>query len=352
MSAFPHAEKFIEVNQILAKGGAITTLDRATISAFVASLVHEVADKSDALEHFAAENQRLVDVYNHALKKHNEQRGAANDLRGQLASLQQELQAECKKTATFQEAYERLKCAREDTQDERSKIELRRQHASIEAEAHEKLAAERAKVDNLEKENERLQSDVADLNRRLETRLECLTRVRTANARLHEREHDLCLRLDQARSCLQKEHSNTTEDEEVVDDCSPIPKCRQEAAEWAKNTDADGKPLPSKDSDGDECSDGLQLRFFRRGAGGEKVEIDAPDSWGNTDDSEEDEDDESDSDMVADDKIPSPETAETRRRRLGAFDPKDPFGVLRDGIRAPIESAYDDKKEKERALCV
>ena len=145
------------------------------------------------------------------------------------------------------------------------------------------------------------------------------------------------------------------DDKQENDDCSPIPRCRQEAAEWAKNTDPDGKPLPSKDGDRDEESpDDLEFRFFRSDADGKKVEIDAPDSWGNTDDSEEDEDEESsedeesDSDMVADDEIPSPKAAETRRRRLGAFDSKDPFGVLRDGIRAPIESAFDDKKEKER----
>ena len=143
-------------------------------------------------------------------------------------------------------------------------------------------------------------------------------------------------------------YTKTTEDEDI-DDCSPIPRCRQEAAEWAKNTDPDGKPLPSKDTGDIESSDGLQLQFFVRDADGEKVKIDAPDSWGNTDSSEEEEEEEdSDSDMVADDEIPSPTTTETRRRRQGAFDPKDPFGVLRDGIRAPIEPAYDDKKEKER----
>ena len=85
MSAFPHAEKFIEVNQILAKDGALDALDRATISAFMASLVHEIADKEDALGHFSCETQRLTDAHEHALKKHNEQRGMANDLRDQLA---------------------------------------------------------------------------------------------------------------------------------------------------------------------------------------------------------------------------------------------------------------------------
>ena len=68
MSAFPHAEKFIEVNRILTKSGDITALDRATISAFMATLVHEIADKTNALEHFAAENQRLVDAHDHAQK--------------------------------------------------------------------------------------------------------------------------------------------------------------------------------------------------------------------------------------------------------------------------------------------
>ena len=85
MSAFPHSKKFIEVNQILAKDGAISTLDRATISAFMASLVHEIAECDDALEYTRAEYQRLVDAHEHALKKHNEQRGIENDLRDQLA---------------------------------------------------------------------------------------------------------------------------------------------------------------------------------------------------------------------------------------------------------------------------
>ena len=85
MSAFPHAEKFIMVNQILAKDGNISSLDRATISAFMASLVHEIAECDDALEYTRAEYQRLVDAHEHALKKHNEQRGIENDLRDQLA---------------------------------------------------------------------------------------------------------------------------------------------------------------------------------------------------------------------------------------------------------------------------
>ena len=85
MSAFPHAEKFIMVNQILAKDGNISPLDRSTILAFMASLVHEIADKDASLEYTRAEYQRLVDAHEHALKKHNEQRGIENDLRDQLA---------------------------------------------------------------------------------------------------------------------------------------------------------------------------------------------------------------------------------------------------------------------------
>ena len=85
MSAFPHAEKFIMVNQILTKSGNISPLDRTTISAFMASLVHEIAECDDALEYTRDEYQRLVDAHEHALKKHNEQRGIENDLRAQLA---------------------------------------------------------------------------------------------------------------------------------------------------------------------------------------------------------------------------------------------------------------------------
>jgi len=89
MSAFPHAEKFIMVNQILVKDGNIPSLDRSTISAFMASLVHEIAECDDALEYTRAEYQRLVDAHEHALKKHNEQRGIENDLREQLAAARQ-----------------------------------------------------------------------------------------------------------------------------------------------------------------------------------------------------------------------------------------------------------------------
>ena len=89
MSAFPHSKKFIEVNRILAKDGDIPALDRATISAFMATLVHEIADKNDALEYTRAEYQRLIDAHEHALKKHNEQRGMANDLREQLDAARQ-----------------------------------------------------------------------------------------------------------------------------------------------------------------------------------------------------------------------------------------------------------------------
>ena len=92
MSAFPHAEKFIEVTRILATEGS-SPQDLAKVLGFMSTLVRENAEKDEALAHFAAENQRLNNVYTHALKKHNEQRGAANDLRDQLASLQQDLQA-------------------------------------------------------------------------------------------------------------------------------------------------------------------------------------------------------------------------------------------------------------------
>ena len=168
MSAFPHAEKFIEVNQILAKDGDITTLDRATISAFMASLVHEIADKTDALEHFSCENQRLNNVYNHALKKHNEQRGAANDLRDQLAEKEDALQH-------FAAENQRL----------------------VDAQKHALMS---------------------------------LTVVVEESS-----EPSGC-----SPSYTMVTHAD---DEGVVDDCSPIPRCRQEAAEWAKNTDPDGKPL-------------------------------------------------------------------------------------------------------------
>ena len=313
MSAFPHAEKFIEVNQILAKGGDISTLDRATISAFMASLVHEIADKEDALGHFAAENQRLVDAHDHALKKHNEQRGAANDLRDQLAEARSESLA----------AREQLDAARKFNAARNDASALREQHL------RDQLAEKEDALEHFAAENQRLVDAQEHALMSLQGGVE------------DSSESYAC-----SPSYTMVTHAG---DKPENDDCSPIPRCRQEAAEWAKTTDPDGKPLPLKDARGDEeSSDDLELRFFRSDADGKKVEIDAPDSWGNTDSSEEDEDEESDSDMVVDDKTPFPRAADTRRQHLGAFDPKDPFGVLRDGIRAPIESAYDDKKEKER----
>ena len=85
MSAFPHAEKFIMVNQILVKDGNISPLDRITISAFMVSLVHEIAEKDEALVRCAAENDNLRGAHEHALDKHSEQFRLANDLRDQLA---------------------------------------------------------------------------------------------------------------------------------------------------------------------------------------------------------------------------------------------------------------------------
>ena len=118
MSAFPHAEKFIMVNQILAKGGNISPLDRATISAFMASLVHEIAECDDALEYTRAEYQRLVDAHEHALKKHNEQRGIENDLRDQLAKARSDALA----------AREQLAAARQFNAARNDASALREQH--------------------------------------------------------------------------------------------------------------------------------------------------------------------------------------------------------------------------------
>ena len=103
MSAFPHAEKFNEVNKILAKEGDISPLDRATILAFMASLVHENADKDDALGHFSCETHRLTDELTAA--------------QNQLASLKEKYQAECRAASYFQEACEKagiLECHRSD----------------------------------------------------------------------------------------------------------------------------------------------------------------------------------------------------------------------------------------------
>ena len=84
MSAFPHADKFIEVTRILATEGS-SPQDIAKVLGFMSTLVRENAEKDATLDHLASENQRLVEAHDHALKKHNEQRGMANDLREQLA---------------------------------------------------------------------------------------------------------------------------------------------------------------------------------------------------------------------------------------------------------------------------
>ena len=103
MPGFSHAKKSIETNKILAKEGDISPLDRATILAFIASLIHENAEKEDALGHFSCETLRLTD----------ELAAAQN----QLASLKEKYQAESRASSFFQEKCEQagiLECHRSD----------------------------------------------------------------------------------------------------------------------------------------------------------------------------------------------------------------------------------------------
>ena len=168
MAAFPHAEKFIEVNRILAKDGDIPTLDRATISAFMATLIHEIADKTDALEHFAAENQRLVDAQENA-----------------LMSLQGGVEAPSKSFACSPSYTMVTQTDDKQDIDDCSPIPRCRQEAVAAVAAREQELARNTDPDG------RLQDD---------------------------------------------------------GDCSPIPRCswRWAAAEWAKNTDEYGKPINLK----------------------------------------------------------------------------------------------------------
>ena len=179
------------------------------------ALVHEIAEKDDALGHFSCETQRLTDALEHALKKHNEQRGMANDLRDQLAEARSESLADREQLA----AARKFNAARNDASALRERELLQ-------------------KCSDLEKQVNKLSSD-------LKTKQECLTRVRIANERLDKEKQQFCHLLDQSNQNLQvleqKMRTQSTEEEEVVDDCSPVPRCRQEAAASAKSTDPDGK---------------------------------------------------------------------------------------------------------------
>ena len=200
MSAIPHAEKFIEVNQILAKDGAITTLDRTAISVWLATLIHEISEKDDALGHFSCENQRLSDALDHALKKHNEQRGMANDLRHELTDAQNELAPikaslshQRERVSYLEKEVERLKSANEKIHQDHDTVAIcqRRQHASIEAETKEQLPARQAELREVGKKNEHLQCVAAALTSSLEESQKSFTDIQSENARLHKKNHDL-----------------------------------------------------------------------------------------------------------------------------------------------------------------
>lgn len=239
-------------------------------------------------------------------------------------------------------------------------------------EGQQKMADEQQKIEDMA----RLKSERDGLAKRVQEMTEQADRLTT-----------VCLKSDD-------------EDDDVDDDCSPIPRCRQEAAEWAKNTDEYGKPLPSEDDDDVDltssdkvfrrktAADVRHLHTVARQQIEEALDRQAAaqreartakealaelrdvqnastktiaDLQREVDDlkselqqaqelsTSEEEEEEDEDDMVLDDEIAPRSAAETRRRRLGAFDPKDPFGVLRDGIRAPIETDYDDdEREKQR----
>tara|TARA_B100001059_G_scaffold211484_1_gene225873 strand:- start:2307 stop:3302 length:996 start_codon:yes stop_codon:yes gene_type:complete len=234
-------------------------------------------------------------------------------------------------------------------------------------------------------------------------KIEDMARLKSERDGLAQRVQELTEQVDRLTTvCLKSDDEDSDDDD---DDCSPIPRCRQEAAEWAKNTDEYGKPLPSEDDDDVDLTSSDKV--FRRKTAADvrhlhtvarqqieealdrqaaaqreartakealaelrdvqnastktiadlQREVDDLKSellvaqaqeLSTSEEEEEEEEDEDEDDMVLDDEIAPRSAAETRRRRLGTFDPKDPFGVLRDGIRAPIESDYDDDKEKKR----
>ena len=107
-----------------------------------------------------------------------------------------------------------------------------------------------------QKEVERLKSIISERNERVSELCSDLEDARQSQDELRQKNEDLACERSTWRSEAKRAEadladlrklvaSRTDEDEEEIDDCSPVPRCRQEAAEWARNTDADGKPLSS-----------------------------------------------------------------------------------------------------------
>ena len=81
-------------------------------------------------------------------------------------------------------------------------------------------------------------------------RFEDMDRLKSERDDLAQRVQELTEQVDRLTTvCLKSDDEDSDDDDSDDDDFSPVPRCRREAAEWAKNTDAYGKPLPSEDDD-------------------------------------------------------------------------------------------------------
>jgi len=95
MSAFPHAEQFVEVTQILANEGS-SPHDLAKVLGFMSTLVRENAEMDENLREASAANRVLRNLKDHALS-------VADDLRAQLVEARSESLAASEKLAAAQE---------------------------------------------------------------------------------------------------------------------------------------------------------------------------------------------------------------------------------------------------------
>ena len=210
MASLSYAQKISDIAKSFADP-KISESARAEILLFATTLVSEVTqlkgqlavqatELSKAKEEADAAVQEVEKRYQLALKRYNESEGTANDLRhdlteaqNELAPIKESLSHQRERVSYLEKEVERLKSANEKLHQDHDTVAIcqRRQHASIEAETREQLAAKKAELIEVGKKNENLRCVGAALTSALEESQKSFTDIQSENARLHKKNHDL-----------------------------------------------------------------------------------------------------------------------------------------------------------------
>ena len=229
MASLTHAQKLTETTQSLGSS-EISECARAEILLFMTTLVAENARlKADLRGSMMVHRQEIANLHHQIASEkcasQAESARTARKLQEQVTSLQKKLADSEHYAESLSQENDRLKT---------DKVFLSGQIA----EKDEWILTEtnmRSNQDDLRQKNESLEHDLSALH-------SARHRQDKEIARLHEliSSHRLPLFPEDSVKC---EACGAVRMKPFEDDCSPIPRIRQEAAEWARNTDPDGKPL-------------------------------------------------------------------------------------------------------------